>query len=449
MARPIKNNADYFSHDNDMRDDERIKAVRRKFSHLGYSTWNMLLEKLCRAENFKAEYNEESLDIMAGDFNIEPEQLKEIIEYLIRLKLIIQEKEIIFSPTMITRFEGLFRKRKRDSEKLSLTITQNKSVIADENTQSKVKDSKVNKSKENKSKEKGDKEIEPPFFLNKFFENEITEKNFQEKSIQEKDQDTQTQKVKSCEKKEAITVGSIAECKTIFMQQAPFYAWENKDHTQLVFLLQKIIHTKKIIQSEQELIASFSNLLANLPDYWRTKKFTLANLNYNFNEIVNEMASDKKTIQDKNQAKNNKVNVTQRPDIKAEPTAEEKIKLRENFIKNICECYENFVATGNFGHLPRRVMYQTLIDEKVLKLSEKRLQGYRNKAIEARKDELSKPQNPHEAEKFRKILDQLNQNILEGNEKIQIEISTKSQAVQDLFEELKKKKLDIKSLFKK
>ena len=57
MARPIKNYADYFSHDNDMRDDERIKAVRRRFSHLGYSTWNMLLERLCRAENFRIEYN--------------------------------------------------------------------------------------------------------------------------------------------------------------------------------------------------------------------------------------------------------------------------------------------------------------------------------------------------------------------------------------------------------
>ena len=31
MARPKKNNADYFSHDNDMRNDERIIALIRKF----------------------------------------------------------------------------------------------------------------------------------------------------------------------------------------------------------------------------------------------------------------------------------------------------------------------------------------------------------------------------------------------------------------------------------
>lgn len=449
MARPIKNNADYFSHDNDMRDDERIKAVRRKFSHLGYSTWNMLLEKLCRAENFKAEYNEESLDIMAGDFNIEPEQLKEIIEYLIRLKLIIQEKEIIFSPTMITRFEGLFRKRKRDSEKLSLTITQNESIIADENTQSKVNNSKGNKSKENKSKEKGDREFEPPIFFKNFSEKEISEKAIQEKNIQEKNQDTQTQKEKSCEKKEAITSEAIAECKNIFLQQAPFYAWESKDHTQLVFILQKIIQTKKTIQNEKELIDSFGNFLFKLPEYWRTKKFTLPNLNFNFNEIVNEISSHKKNLKEKNQAKINKMNVTQRLEVKGEPTVEEKIKLRENFIKSICECYENFVETGEYGHLPKRVMYQTLIDEKVLKLSEKKLQGYRNKALQTRKEELSNPQNPHEEQKFKEILEQLNKNILEGNEKIKIETAIKNQAVQALFEELKKKKLDIKSLFKK
>jgi hypothetical protein len=31
MARPLKNNADYFPHDNDMRNDEKILALRRKF----------------------------------------------------------------------------------------------------------------------------------------------------------------------------------------------------------------------------------------------------------------------------------------------------------------------------------------------------------------------------------------------------------------------------------
>ena len=33
MARPAKLNADYFSHDVDMRNDIRIKGLRRNFGH--------------------------------------------------------------------------------------------------------------------------------------------------------------------------------------------------------------------------------------------------------------------------------------------------------------------------------------------------------------------------------------------------------------------------------
>lgn len=37
MARPKKNNAEYYTHDADMRNDMKIKALRRKFSHTGYA----------------------------------------------------------------------------------------------------------------------------------------------------------------------------------------------------------------------------------------------------------------------------------------------------------------------------------------------------------------------------------------------------------------------------
>lgn len=444
MARPIKNNADYFSHDNDMRDDERIKAVRRKFSHLGYSTWNMLLERLCRAENFNVEYNEDSLDIMAGDFSIEPEQLKEIIDYLIKLKLIIQEGEIIFSQTMINRFEGLFRKRKRDSERLSLTKTNDGNIIADDNAQSKVKDSKVNKRKENEIKEKGNKGNQPPIFLN----SSLKEKNNVDNLLNEKGKSTSdSQKEKSSEKKEIISVEGIEQCKIIFLKQSPFYAWEQKDSEQLVSILQKIVQTKISVQTEIDLIESFSSLLQKLPEYWRTKKFTIPNLNYNYNEIVNEIRANKQSTQGKKTVTKQTI-ATKPPEIKREQTPGEKQKIRSDFIKSICVSYEKFVATGIHGNLSKWILYQTLVDEKVLKLSTKKLEQYRNQAIENRKAELHKPQNLNETRTFRGILDNFNQEILQGNEKSRIEIDVKTLAVQGLFEELKNKQIDIKTLFK-
>lgn len=446
MARPIKNNADYFSHDNDMRDDERIKALRRKFSHLGYATWNMLLERLCRAEDFKVEYNEDNLDIMAGDFNIEPEQLKEIIDYLIKLKLIIQEGEIIFSQTMINRFEGLFRKRKRDAERLSSTKTTDENIIADENAQSKGKERKVNKRKENEIKEKGDKEISPPIFLNNF---SFSEKENSESPVNANQNNNPECKEKSSAKKESITQQDVKLCKQVFERFAPMYVWEGKDNEQLVLLLKKILITKPDLQNETQLAEAFLSLIQKLPEYWRTKKFTIPNLCHNYNEIVSEIRANNQNVKGKKQTPTYKPTVSRPPEIKREPTSEEKLKIRNDFIKSICESYEKFVATGEHGFVPMWVMHDTLVDEKVLKLTEKKQEHYRKQAIDARKAELSKPQHPHEARTFRGILENFNEEILKGNEKSRIDIAVKNLAVQGLFNELKKKQIDIKTLFNK
>lgn len=67
MARPIKDNADYFTHDADMRDDPKIKALRRKFKAEGYGIWNMLLEAITDSDNFRLKID---LEIMAGDFEM-------------------------------------------------------------------------------------------------------------------------------------------------------------------------------------------------------------------------------------------------------------------------------------------------------------------------------------------------------------------------------------------
>ncbi len=443
MARPIKNNADYFSHDNDMRDDERIKAVRRKFSHLGYSTWNMLLERLCRAENFRIEYNEDSIDIMAGDFNIEPEQLKEIIDYLIKLKLIIQDDELIFSQTMINRFEGLFRKRKRDTERLSPTITTDENNIADDNPQSKVKESKVNKRKENEIKEKGNSENSSPVFFNNFsfYENTNLENSTNS------DQTSNTEATEKSSAKKSITGELLNHCKKIFEKFSPMYVWESKDNEQMILLLKKILITKPDLQNENQLADAFLSFIQKLPEYWRTKKFTIPNICNNYNEIVSEIRSNNHSSKGKKQTPTYKPIAQKPPEIKRIPTPEEKLQIRKDFIKSIIEIYERYVNTGEYGYLPVWIMYDTLVEEKVLKLTEKKLEAHRNKAIEQRKAELQKPQHPHEARTFRGILENFSEEINKGNEKSRIEINTKILAVKGLFEELKKKQIDIKTLF--
>lgn len=112
MARPQKNNLDYFSHDKDMRNDLKIKALRRKFSHKGYSIYVMMLEHLSNCEYLQYEWNELSIELLTSDFDIDTDELMEIIDYSIKLKLFEIEVGYIFCPSMLTRNQHILSERK-------------------------------------------------------------------------------------------------------------------------------------------------------------------------------------------------------------------------------------------------------------------------------------------------------------------------------------------------
>ena len=144
MARPIKNNADYFPHDADMRNDPRIKALRRKFGIEGYGVYCMLLEFLTDSEYFEFKNDSLSLELVAGDFDIETDRLITILQYCFQLDLfqLDAETNVISCKSLDNRLEPLLSKRKRDRN----------GVIDSDNTQSRVKESKENKSKVDESR---------------------------------------------------------------------------------------------------------------------------------------------------------------------------------------------------------------------------------------------------------------------------------------------------------
>jgi hypothetical protein len=181
MARPKKENADYFSHDKDMRNDYKIKAIRRKYKNEGYAIWNMLLEHLTDCDYFEYEYTDLNIELLSGDFDIEPSLLKEMIEYFILLKLLILKDGVIKSQQLIKRFDSLLKKRNRNTNlttnglqtaetlknEVSVTETTKNGVMDVQNTQSKVKYSKVKYSKEEEEEEK---ENESYIFNNKLID---------------------------------------------------------------------------------------------------------------------------------------------------------------------------------------------------------------------------------------------------------------------------------------
>ena len=123
MARPQKNNAEYFSHDADMRNDVKVKALRRKFQHTGYAVWCFILESLTDGEYFEIDYNELNRELLAADFDVPVELLEEIVDYCCKVGLLqMTEDQHLYSEAHQRRFASLMEKRKRDRERLARLI---------------------------------------------------------------------------------------------------------------------------------------------------------------------------------------------------------------------------------------------------------------------------------------------------------------------------------------
>jgi len=135
MPRPVKNNADYFSHDNDMRNDERVLALRNEFNLNGYAIYAMLLEKLTKADFFELPYGDKAIKLMSGDFRCDAELTESVLTACIDLELIVLENNIIYSNGLKKRLAGVLAKRNTAKAGfLSQKLT--------ETTQKKVKESK-------------------------------------------------------------------------------------------------------------------------------------------------------------------------------------------------------------------------------------------------------------------------------------------------------------------
>lgn len=113
MGRLKKNNAEYFSHDANMRDDIKIKALRRKFSHMGYAVWNYLLETLTNNDFFEIEWNEINIELLAADYDVTTEELTNIVNYSIKIGLLNIEDGKLFSLTHKQRLEVVSEYRER------------------------------------------------------------------------------------------------------------------------------------------------------------------------------------------------------------------------------------------------------------------------------------------------------------------------------------------------
>lgn len=168
----------YFSHDVDMRNDLKIRGLRRQFGNDGYAVWCYLLEILTDSEDLCVDIDAMG-DLLAADFDIERELLFEIIEYCTTVGLLIKDGSMLYSKRHRERIKGVLDKAQQKSERGRKAVMARWGKTSMENTDETDTDTDVlqpntNKSREDKTREEKTRKekIEYPFEVVKLW-NEI------------------------------------------------------------------------------------------------------------------------------------------------------------------------------------------------------------------------------------------------------------------------------------
>lgn len=162
MARPPKNNCDYFPHDAGMRNHKKVKAIRVKFGMNGYALWSMLLEYLTGSDGNVFPYTDLEFELMSGDFGVSATEIREVVDYCISLEMLFNKGGFVSSESLDERLAPVYEKRGkakelskkqlRDNGKYTTGTPVSPVVTVTEMPQSKVKESKGNETKVKESK---------------------------------------------------------------------------------------------------------------------------------------------------------------------------------------------------------------------------------------------------------------------------------------------------------
>lgn len=307
MARPQKDNADYFSHDCDMRNDSKIKAIRTKFGVKGYAFWCMILEVLTNQDNFEYPCSELDLELLAGDLGFEYDEIVELIEYCHRIKLLQynEDKTAIFSIKHKDRFEPLIQKRERQREYIQ--SRRNATPQAKKQTAAKKK------------------EINPLIYPEQLYVVESKPK----------------------EKVKTDYELAVDSCKELFSsinkeRTGVKYSWSKEESSELSSMVDKLIAIRKDNGLDEYNIPELNESLANLlneasEDSFINNIFTAKIINKNFNQIVTKMMNKKTTT--KRNTKAQKMKDLQYEEAKQKEIEEKSRDLYDSLLKKAKEEY--------------------------------------------------------------------------------------------------------------
>lgn len=162
MARPRKEGMDYFPHDTDASNDEKIEILRGIYGNDGYVFYFIMLERIYRSNDFQidvsdAETREEMFQILSRKIAVSLPVFEKILNTCMKYNLFDSElynsSGIITSKGIKKRSETVLDKRK----KMQKIYNSNKKGVSDaetrEETNTETKEETLQR-KEKKSKEK-------------------------------------------------------------------------------------------------------------------------------------------------------------------------------------------------------------------------------------------------------------------------------------------------------
>jgi hypothetical protein len=164
MARPRKNNADYFSHDANARHDLKIKALEAEMGVLGYALYFKFLEFLAGSDFYEIDQSKPYIKVsLPVDLGCTKDEFDEFLNHAINLELLTKENDKIFSTglkkrlSVLDRIRDSDRKRKKNDELDGPDDIKNspsgKYLENSRNTPSKEKETKEEEKKRDLSKE--------------------------------------------------------------------------------------------------------------------------------------------------------------------------------------------------------------------------------------------------------------------------------------------------------
>ena len=106
----------YISHDVGMRNHRKVRVLRQKFGHMGYAVWCYLLETLAARDGFCLDFDEVEQESLAVDFEMSTDDLKAIVDYCVRIRLLSLVDGRLFSQSLFDRLSVIIDARQKRSD---------------------------------------------------------------------------------------------------------------------------------------------------------------------------------------------------------------------------------------------------------------------------------------------------------------------------------------------